>query len=205
MDEQKPYKERLKNLLDNVHSVKIHNSQDNSWIFIEKVHNLSSSDTDESSNSSDSDNEQRSGEESKNRLRAPGAHPHSRSIASVNGENEANNDKHSLMMPKYQNKIIKKLEKILEERKQRGESGDRSPYRVKLTALDNSWVMFAFNSHTPMRKQNKPNTPSFLEKSSPIYENCSSQEEEKEMCRNRSFSSVQITQKLWSPSTELSS
>ena len=37
MAEQKPYKERLKNLLNNVHSVRIQTSSDNSWIFIERI------------------------------------------------------------------------------------------------------------------------------------------------------------------------
>ena len=49
MDDQRPYKERLKNLLNNVHSVRIHNSQDNSWIFIERVQEQEGWETDKSS------------------------------------------------------------------------------------------------------------------------------------------------------------
>ena len=49
MYEQRPYKERLKNLLNNIHSVRIHNSQDNSCIFIEKIQEIEGAETDESS------------------------------------------------------------------------------------------------------------------------------------------------------------
>ena len=44
------------------------------------------------------------------------------------------------------------MEKIIEERKQAGDSGEHSPYRVKLTAMDNSWVMFTIGSSgTPQK------------------------------------------------------
>jgi hypothetical protein len=61
-----------------------------------------------------------------------------RSHASINEQSEDQNENHSLMVPKYQKKIIQRLEKIIEERKQSGDSSDHSPYRVKLTAHDNS-------------------------------------------------------------------
>jgi hypothetical protein len=88
-------------------------------------------------------------EESKDQRGNSSVHPKQRSIASVNDDNENNNEKYSLMIPKYQKKIMQRLEKIIEERKQSGDSGERSPYRMKLTALDNSCVMFTINPQTP--------------------------------------------------------
>ena len=46
MDGTRPYKERLKNLLNNVHSVRIQTSQDNSWILVEKIQEETGSETD---------------------------------------------------------------------------------------------------------------------------------------------------------------
>lgn len=48
-DEQRPFKERLKNLLNNVHSVRIQTSQDNSCIFIERIQEVDGSETDSNS------------------------------------------------------------------------------------------------------------------------------------------------------------
>jgi hypothetical protein len=127
MDEQKPFKDRLKNLLNNVHSVRIQTSQDNSCIFIERIYNNSPG-----TNARDS-NEESTEERGNSSVDAP-----PRSHASINEQSEDQNENHSLMVPKYQKKIIQRLEKIIEERKQSGDSNDHSPYRVKLTAHDNS-------------------------------------------------------------------
>lgn len=49
MDDNKAYRERLQNLLNNVHSVRIQTSQDNSCIFIERIEEESGSDTESKS------------------------------------------------------------------------------------------------------------------------------------------------------------
>jgi hypothetical protein len=141
MKEKRPYKERLKNLLNNVHSVRIHNSQDNSCIFIERITEVDGGETDGSSinlsRQSPRNSGLRSGEDAAGE-RGLGIEGKQRSINSVGDGEDHNNEKYSLMIPKFQKKIIQKLEKILEERQQSGDSSDHSPYRMKLTALDNS-------------------------------------------------------------------
>jgi hypothetical protein len=111
---------------------------------------------------------------------------------------ENHNEYHSLMIPKYQKRIIQRLEKIIEERKQSGDSSDHSPYRVKLTAHDNSCVMFTMKPQTP-RKQFKDERLNLSHTNSPlsnsplqIYERDNESEEEKDSFRNRSLNSIKI-------------
>ena len=122
-----------------------------------------------------------------------------RSVASVNSNNDGQSEGHSLMTPKYQNKIIQKLEKILEERKQSGDSSEHSPYRVKLVAHDNSCVMFTLGAQTPRKTAVEPR-PNLSHRNSPLLNSPMAVDEreneslaDKDSFRNRSLNSIKIT------------
>ena len=131
---------------------------------------------------------------------------------STSPNNEEGKENPSCMISKYKNKIIHQLEKIMAERKQAGSSGEQSPYRVKLSALDNSWVMFTINSTTTPQKtrsklsnfirdfyiiegrSNYSHNQSPLRNSPlPYTERDNESEEEKDSFRNKSLNSIQIT------------
>ncbi|CAI2360989.1 unnamed protein product [Moneuplotes crassus] len=188
---QRKYKERLRNLLNNVHSVRIQTSQDNSCTLIERVQDYEGSETE-----SNSDSNQINEEFKEERGILHSSH-NPRSSSSINGDGNIQNDNNSSLISQNQDVIIKRLEKILEERKLAGDSGEHSPYRVKLTALDNSCVMFALHSQAPKRPQAEEKCNQSFKHSpltnSPLNigrENES--EEEKDSFRNRSLNSIKI-------------
>lgn len=112
---------------------------------------------------------------------------------------EESKDKHSELISKNQDEIIQRLEKILEERKQAGDSGEHSPYRVKLTALDNSCVMFALQSQAQCKVETEEKGNQSFGASplanSPL-EVCKDveSEEERNSFRNRSLKSIEVSE-----------
>lgn len=58
--------------------------------------------------------------------------------SSLNERKDLPEESKTCLISQHQDVIISRLEKILEEREQAGDSGEHSPSRVRLTALDNS-------------------------------------------------------------------
>lgn len=75
-----------------------------------------------------------------------------RGRVSQNEEDKQSRDDSPSVLQKHQNLIIQRLEKIMEEQKQSGSSGDKSPYQLEVTSKDNSWVMLKINSAITPKK-----------------------------------------------------